>query len=218
MSLKHTYTLWAPLYDLALRPATDQARTHNLAELGSLQGQRLAIIGIGSGLDLDWLATHTQPAHCFGIDLTRAMLRRAAARQAHCPFPLDLIEGDAMTLPIANACCDVVLLHLILAVVPQPTRVLAEACRILKPGGNIVIFDKFLRPGQRAPLRRLLSPLLGALATRTDVELEPLLAAQPELCCTRDEPLLANGWFRGITLQKSPIERDFSPHGDLRNR
>lgn len=202
MSLRHAYTLWAPLYDLALRPATDQARARNLAEIGPLDGERLAIIGIGSGLDLHWLTEHTQPAHCLGVDLTRAMLRRAARRQVHCPFPLDLIEGDAMTLPLANACCDVVILHLILAVVPEPPRVLAEACRILKPGGKILIFDKFLRPGQPARIRRALSPLLGALATRTDVELEPLLAAQPELCCTRDEPLLANGWFRGITLHK----------------
>lgn len=203
MSLKHTYTLWAPLYDLALRPATDKARAQNLATLNSLAGQRLAVIGIGSGLDLPCIARHSQPAQCIGIDLTPAMLRRAAQQRADCPFPLDLIEGDAMSLPLADGCCDVVLLHLILAVVPQPARVLSEACRIVKPGGQILIFDKFLRPGQRAPLRRLISPLLGALATRTDVEFEPLLNAQPELCCTRDEPLLANGWFRGITLKKS---------------
>ncbi|WP_407275205.1 class I SAM-dependent methyltransferase [Halothiobacillus sp. DCM-1] len=203
MSLKHTYTLWAPLYDALLRPATEQARARNLAELGSLDNQRLALIGIGSGLDLDWLAQHSRPAHAIGIDLTPAMLHRAARRQHACPFPLDLIQGDAMTLPLASASCDTVLLHLILAVVPQPERVLAEASRILKPGGRLLIFDKFLRPGQTAPVRRALSPLLGALATRTNVEFEPLLAAHPELCCQRDEPLLARGWFRGITLQKS---------------
>ncbi len=203
MSLKHTYTLWAPLYDLALRPATESARAHNLATLGSIEGQRIALIGIGSGLDLNWLAEHSRPAHLIGLDLTPAMLRRAARRQVQCPFALDLIEGDAMALPLANACCDTVLLHLILAVVPHPARVLAEACRILKPGGRILIFDKFLRAHQRAPLRRAMSPILGALATRTDVEFEPLLAAHPELHCSRDEPLLANGWFRGITLQKN---------------
>jgi hypothetical protein len=43
------------------------------------------------------------------------------------------------------------------------------------------------------------------LATRTDVELEPLLATRPELTLVRNEPLLARGWFRGITLIKNDL-------------
>ncbi len=202
MSLRQTYRLWAPLYDVFLKPATAEARAKNLAQLGRLDGQTLAVIGIGSGLDLDWLHLYTRPAQCIGLDITRAMLKKAQMRQRYCPFPLHLIEGDAMQTPLASAQFDAVVLHLILAVVPNPAAVLAEASRILKPGGTILIFDKFLHPQQKAPLRRLLSPLLGRLATRTDVEFEPLLAAHTELSCTRDEPLMARGWFRGITLQK----------------
>jgi ubiquinone/menaquinone biosynthesis C-methylase UbiE len=202
MSLRQTYRLWAPLYDAVLKPATRTARANNLAHLGRLEHQNLAIIGMGSGLDLDYLHLHARPAQCIGLDITRAMLKKAQRRSRNCPFPLHLIEGDAMQTPLASAHFDVVVLHLILAVVPNPAAVLAEASRILKPGGIILIFDKFLHPQQKAPLRRFISPLLGLLATRTDVEFEPLLAAHPELTCTRDEPLLARGWFRGITLQK----------------
>jgi len=202
MSLRRTYTLWAPIYDLMLKQATRAARARNLGELRSMGGKSLAIIGIGSGLDLDLFNEQTQPEYCVGLDITRAMLKRAQARCDSIPFPVQLIEADAMNMPLKQQQFDVVLLHLILAVVPKPERALAEASRILKPGGNILIFDKFLHHHQKAPLRRLISPLLGMLATRTDVELEPLLAAHPELTLTRNEPLLARGWFRGITLIK----------------
>lgn len=203
MSLRQTYRLWAPIYDLMLKQATRAARARNLEALGAMEGKSLAIIGIGSGLDLDLFNERTQPQYCVGLDITRAMLKRAQARGAACSFPVQLIEADAMNTPLKQQQFDVVLLHLILAVVPRPERVLAEASRILKPGGRIVIFDKFLHHHQKAPLRRLISPLLGMLATRTDVELEPLLAAHPELTRTRNEPLLARGWFRGITLIKN---------------
>jgi ubiquinone/menaquinone biosynthesis C-methylase UbiE len=89
-------------------------------------------------------------------------------------------------------------------VVPQPERCLAETARILKPGGRILLFDKFLRPGQRAPLRRLASPLVGRIATRTDVVFEDVLAAVPDLALRTDQPALAGGWFRLIELEKSP--------------
>lgn len=203
MSLRQTYRLWAPIYDLMLKQATQAARARNLEGLGSMEGKSLAIIGIGSGLDLDLLTNQARPEHCVGLDITRAMLKRAQARSVTNAFPVQLIEADAMNTPLKAQRFDVVLLHLILAVVPKPERALAEASRIIKPGGRILIFDKFLHPHQKAPLRRLISPLLGLLATRTDVELEPLLMAHPELTPTRNEPLLARGWFRGITLIKN---------------
>ncbi|WP_322629623.1 class I SAM-dependent methyltransferase [Halothiobacillus sp.] len=203
MNLRQTYTLWAPLYDRMLRRATRQARIENLDALGGLNGQDIAFMGIGSGLDLELLSADAPPRFCVGLDWTRAMLSRARPRALAQSFPIALIEGDAMRTPLANNAFDTVILHLILAVVPNPAAALSEASRIVRPGGRILIFDKFLRPGQKAWLRRGISPLMGQLATRTDVEFEPLLAAHPELILTRDTPLLARGWFRGITLIKN---------------
>jgi ubiquinone/menaquinone biosynthesis C-methylase UbiE len=112
------------------------------------------------------------------------------------------VQGDAQSLPFADASFDHVVLHLILAVVPDPAACLRETARVLAPGGNVLIFDKFLRAGQRAPLRRLLNPLVRRVATRFDVVFEDVLRQTPELILEHDQPALAAGWFRRIRLRR----------------
>jgi ubiquinone/menaquinone biosynthesis C-methylase UbiE len=87
-------------------------------------------------------------------------------------------------------------------VVPEPVLCLSEAARVLKPGGTIILLDKFLRPNKLALLRRALTPLSRRFATRMDVVFEEVLSAVPQLQLVSDMPLLAGGWFRGIVLQK----------------
>ncbi|MCP2821209.1 methyltransferase domain-containing protein, partial [Salmonella enterica subsp. enterica serovar Typhimurium] len=79
----------------------------------------------------------------------------------------------------ADAQFDCVVLHLIVAVVPDGAACLREAARVLRPGGAALVLDKFLRRGHPAPLRRLLSPLAGRIATRLDVVLEDALDGLP---------------------------------------
>lgn len=197
MSLRHSYTLFAPFYDLMISAATRPARTVSLRALGDVTGQTILVDGIGTGLDIPLLPSG---AEYIGVDYTPAMLRRARGKCAGKNVALH--AGDAMALPYADDTFDAVIMHLILAVVPKPQQALAEAARVLKPGGRILIFDKFLRPGQAAPLRRLISPLLGQLATRTDVVFEGLLAGCPQLAVVSDTPAMAQGWFRRILLRK----------------
>lgn len=107
-----------------------------------------------------------------------------------------------MSLPYQSNSFDIVVLHLILAVTPNPAHTLNEAARVVKEGGHILIMDKFIRPHERAPIRRLFSPLIGRIATRTDVVFEELNHQQHQLTTVFDRPLLAGGWFRSILLQK----------------
>ena len=196
MSLKHTYTLIAPFYDAAIDRATRAARQRSLSALPEAPG-RVLLTGIGTGLDLP----HLPPQHHYiGLDLNQAMLRRAIPRAGHVDFVPVL--GDSQQLPFADASFDAAVLHLILAVVPDPPACLREIARLLKPGGKVLIFDKFLRPGQSAPLRRLANPLIRRLATRLDVVFEDTLRHTPTLHLVHDQPTIAGGWFRLIQLHR----------------
>ncbi len=204
MALRYSYTLFAPFYDALVAPFTVSARRRSLVQLGEESPAEVLLVGIGSGLDVPFLPPGPRYT---GLDLTPAMLTRARRKAAALKLDLQLDVGDARCLPYSNAAFDAVVLHLILAVTPHPEQVLAEAGRVTRAGGCILILDKFLRPGQRAPLRRWISPLLGLLATRTDVVFEDVLRPTSELTVVSDQPALAGGWFRQIVLRKSASGR-----------
>ena len=202
MTLRYTYTLFAPIYDAFVAPFTARARPDSLRRLREGPHADVLLVGVGSGLDLPLLP---QGPRYTGLDLTPAMLARARRKAADLGLDIRLDQGDARRLPYGDATFDAVVLHLILAVAPHPERMLAEAARVLRRGGRVLILDKFLRPGQKAPLRRLISPVLGVLATRTDVVFEEALAQTRGLEVVADQPALAGGWFRHIELRKTGL-------------
>jgi phosphatidylethanolamine/phosphatidyl-N-methylethanolamine N-methyltransferase len=199
MSLKHSYTLFAPIYDNFVGGVFDTLRKSNFAELQRLPltNSKILLSGVGTGLDLPLLPRGPEYV---GIDLTPAMLKKAHARVTD--LNIELRTGNVMELPFDNNQFDAVIMHLILAVVPMPALALQEAQRVLKPGGYILVLDKFLRPGQLAPLRRLINPVIKRLATQTNIVFEELLQDCPKLKIIDDVPALGNGWFRRIVLQK----------------
>jgi phosphatidylethanolamine/phosphatidyl-N-methylethanolamine N-methyltransferase len=196
--LRWSYSLIAPVYDLAISRPLRAARTRSLRSLPTDVAGEVLLSGIGTGLDLPLLP---KLHHYTALDFNAAMLERAKPRGAG--LQVEWVLGDSMALPFADAHFDHVVLHLILAVVPQPALCLSEAARVLKPGGTIIILDKFLRAQQTALLRRALNPLSRRIATRMDVVFEEVLREAPQLQIVSDVPLLAGGWFRGIVLRKS---------------
>jgi ubiquinone/menaquinone biosynthesis C-methylase UbiE len=129
LSLKNSYTLIAPFYDAAIARATQAARKHSLSVLPEAPSCVL-LAGVGTGLDLPHLPDRH---HYVGLDLTHAMLRHAIPRAGHVDFAP--VRGDAQDLPFAAGSFDVAVLHLILAVVPDPAKCLGEIARVLRPGG-----------------------------------------------------------------------------------
>ncbi len=195
--LRSSYSLIAPVYDAVIEKAMQKAREQSLLALPRSEPCDVLISGVGTGLDLPFLP---QLHRYTALDFNAAMLSRAKARSTN--LRVDWLLGDSMDLPFANESFDHIVLHLITAVVPHPALCLGEAARVLKPGGSIVLFDKFLRKGQAAPLRRMLTPLSSRIATRMDVVFEEVLRSAPELEVLSDTPMLAGGWFRGILLRK----------------
>jgi phosphatidylethanolamine/phosphatidyl-N-methylethanolamine N-methyltransferase len=197
VSLRKSYTLFAPLYDAILRRASGPLRAASLSLLDVPERAPVLVAGIGTGLDVPHLPPGPQYV---GIDLTHAMLARVPRGRAD----IVLVEGDVMRMPFPDALFAAVILHLIVSVVPHPDRCLAEAARVARPGARLLVLDKFLRPGQRAPVRRAFNGVSRRLATRLDVVFEEELAAAPALEVERDTPVLGGGWFRAIALRKRP--------------
>lgn len=195
--LRRSYSLIAPLYDLIVESAMQRARAASLDSLTTEAAGEVLISGAGTGLDLPLLPDQHRYV---ALDFNRAMLSRARNRKVG--VRVNWVLGDSMALPFESDRFDHVVLHLIVAVVPVPSACLAEAARVLKPGGTILVLDKFLPPGKRALLRRALTPLSRRIATRMDVVFEDVLEGVPQLQLISDVPLLANGWFRGLVLNK----------------
>ncbi len=203
MALKHSYTLLAPIYDSLVSGPLDFYREKSLSRINDTNNKKILINGIGSGLDIPYLPTDA----CYiGTDITPAMLLRAKQRaskyNSEPALDIRFQVADSQALPFQDNSFDIIIMHLILAVVPNPVLALQEANRVLKPGGRIYLFDKFIRPGQLAIARRLLSIFIRHIATRTDVVFENILKTCPQLEVRQDEPALAKGWFRLIELKK----------------
>jgi phosphatidylethanolamine/phosphatidyl-N-methylethanolamine N-methyltransferase len=197
VSLRLSYTLLSPFYDFVAAKAFSAARCASLAALPQDGHRQVLVNGVGSGLDLPLLPL----GHRYvGLDLTGAMLARCRRRATGLDFMA--VQGDSLKLPFRNACFDFVVLHLILAVVPHAAQALAETARVTRLGGTLLVMDKFLRPGQSAPLRRLLSPIAARLVTRLDVVFEDILVQVPGLRVISDEPVGRSGWFRRIRLER----------------
>ena len=199
MALKHSYTLLAPVYDALVTGPLDSYRKKSLARINDSSNKKILVNGIGTGLDIPFLPDDG----CYiGTDITPAMLKRAQKRAQDSALNISFQVADSQALPFEDDSFDAVIMHLILAVVPKPTLALQEATRVLKPGGKIYLFDKFIKPGQLAIVRRLISVFMRHIATQTDIVFEDVLQTCPQLEIVHDEPALANGWFRLIELKK----------------
>jgi phosphatidylethanolamine/phosphatidyl-N-methylethanolamine N-methyltransferase len=195
------YTVWAPAYDAIVRAAGfDAARRLSIDQLRLAPGDRVLIVGAGTGLDLDLLPPSV---HVTAIDVTPAMLRHLERRAAGTGRSVTTRIMDARELAFPDASFDAVVMHLILAVMPQPERGLKEAVRVLKPSGRIAVFDKFLRDDERPSLsRRLLNAFAKPLFSDLNRRLGPLTAGTP-LLIEHDEPVAFGGTYRVVTLRKT---------------
>lgn len=190
----HRWNLYAPHYDRWVAFERQRRRSIELARLQP--GERVLIDGCGTGLDLPLLPPGLE---IDAIDISPGML--ALARERAAPLNARVQVMDAQSLNFPDAAFDCVVLHLIVAIVPDPLQALREAVRVLKPGGRIVLFDKFFHgEGKPRLLRRLLNPLLKFAATDLNVPV-PRLAAEAGLVIVHEEPAWLRGMFRILRLE-----------------
>jgi phosphatidylethanolamine/phosphatidyl-N-methylethanolamine N-methyltransferase len=194
------YTLWAPAYDAIVGAVGfNSARRVSIDRLRLASGDRVLIVGAGTGLDLDLLPPNVAVT---AIDVTPAMLKHLERRAAGTGRLVATRIMDARQLAFPDSSFDAIVMHLILAVMLQPERGVKEAVRVLKPGGRIAVFDKFLRDDERPSLkRRLLNAVAKPLFSDLNRRLAPLIAGTP-LVIEQDEPAAFRGTYRVVTLMK----------------
>jgi phosphatidylethanolamine/phosphatidyl-N-methylethanolamine N-methyltransferase len=194
------YTVWAPAYDAIARAGGfDAARRLSIDRLRLAAGDRVLIVGAGTGLDLDFLPSTVDVT---AIDVTPAMLKHLERRAAVSGRSVTVRVIDARRLDFPDSSFDAVVMHLILAVMPEPERGVREAVRVLRPGGRIAVFDKFLRDEERPSLkRRLLNAVAKPLFSDLNRRLGPLISGA-RLVVEQDQPVAFGGTYRVVTLMK----------------
>ena len=194
------YRLYAPAYDVLAAPL-ETGRARAIERLDPGAGDRLLVLGCGTGMDLEYLPAD---ARVVAMDLTPAMVDRAASRASGLETAVDVGLGDAHALPFGDDSFDAVLLHLVLSVVPDPEAVVSESERVLSADGRVSIFDKFSPEGGEPSLpRRLANPLARLLFADLNRPLEPLVSGTALSVADR-EPYL--GGLYTVTIARPSAE------------
>jgi SAM-dependent methyltransferase len=103
-------------------------------------GSRVLEIGCGTGAISRAMARREEIAEVAGVDPSPHLIARAREIAGDAPG-LSFAEGDGRELSLGDGEFDAVVLHTVLSHVPGPERVLAEARRVVRPGGRLAVFD-----------------------------------------------------------------------------
>jgi phosphatidylethanolamine/phosphatidyl-N-methylethanolamine N-methyltransferase len=193
------YRRWAPIYDATINRIFTSGRKRALSLLNLQPGENVLIVGVGTGADFPLLPAGVNAT---GIDLSPDMLAKARLKLPACRATVKLIQGDAQELLVPNNSHDAAILNLILSVVPDGPACLQSALRAVKPGGRLVIFDKFQPDNEKiTPARRFMNFFSTRLGTDITRRFGEMLVGCP--CkILLEEPSLFGGMYRVILLQK----------------
>jgi ubiquinone/menaquinone biosynthesis C-methylase UbiE len=114
-------------------------------------------IAVGSGRNLPY---YPRDVRLTAIEVSPAMLELARARAAELGLEVDLRLGDAQALELPENSFDTVVATFSLCSIPDDRKAVAEAKRVLRPGGRLILFEHVRSPS--LPVRtvqRLLDPL-----------------------------------------------------------
>lgn len=106
-------------------------------------GDRILDVGAGSGTDTLTAARLVGPrGKVFALDMTQAMLAKMRGNAAQVDVKnVEVIEGNAETIPLPDASVDVVTSNGVLNLVPDKSRAFSEIHRVLRPGGHVQLAD-----------------------------------------------------------------------------
>jgi ubiquinone/menaquinone biosynthesis C-methylase UbiE len=179
------------------------ARRRALGLLAPAPGSRLLVVGAGTGLDLVHIPRGVKVVV---TDLSPPMVERAARRAEALGLDVEALVMDGERLDLPDHAFDHVVLHLVLAVMPDPFACAREVSRVLEPGGTVSIFDKFV-PDDRDPSlpRRVANVVTRAAFSDITRKLGPILEAG-HLELVRREDVWGGLFSIALARSPSPVE------------
>lgn len=135
-----------------------------LAQLNS--GETVLDLGSGCGIDVLLSARRVGPTgKAYGLDMTDEMLALARANQRKAGVQnVDFLKGEIEHIPLPDNSVDVVISNCVINLSADKDRVLAEAFRVLHPGGRFAVSDVVVRGEVPAEIRRNVELWIGCVA------------------------------------------------------
>ena len=162
--MAHDHPVFTQIYRVLARAedagAVGRARTTVSADLRG----RVLIVGLGPAEDLHHLPDAV--TEVVGVEPSASMRRAAARAIGRARMPVEVVDAVAEDLPLPDGSVDGVLFAYVLCTVDDPQRAVAEALRVLRPGGTIAVLEH-VRAEEGTWMRRaqrLLSPVWPRLA------------------------------------------------------
>jgi SAM-dependent methyltransferase len=135
-----------------------------LAELK--EGETVLDLGSGGGIDVLLSARRVGPSgKAYGLDMTDDMLALARENQAKSGARnVEFLKGEIEHIPLPDNSVDVIISNCVINLSADKDRVLAEAFRVLKPGGRFAVSDVVTRGAVPEQIRRDMLLWVGCIA------------------------------------------------------
>jgi arsenite methyltransferase len=134
------------------------------------EGQIVLDLGSGGGIDVLLSAQRVGPTgKVYGLDMTDDMLALARRNQEKAGATnVEFLKGDIQAIPLPDNSVDVVISNCVINLAPDKSQVLAEAFRVLKPGGRFAVSDVVVRGEVPPSIRRDMELWVGCIAGALD--------------------------------------------------
>jgi ubiquinone/menaquinone biosynthesis C-methylase UbiE len=139
----------------------------NPTALAKLQpGEVVLDLGSGGGIDVILSAKRVGPSgKAYGLDMTDEMLALARENQKKAGVEnVEFLKGVIENIPLPENTVDVIISNCVINLSGDKDRVLAEAFRVLKPGGRFAVSDVVVRGEVPAELRKSMELWVGCIA------------------------------------------------------
>lgn len=129
-------------------------------------GETVLDLGSGAGADVLISAERVGPrGHAIGLDMTDEMLAAARANAASAGARnVEFLKGYMEQIPLPDASVDVVISNCVINLAADKRKVLAEANRVLKPGGRFAVSDVIADPHMDESTRKDMTEYIGCIA------------------------------------------------------